>query len=124
MARIELTELLSLERSGWDSLCANRGGRFYGDLMTEHALMVLVNGMALDRATVTASLDESPVWSSYRLDDARVVPTGTDSAALVYRATAIRDDGAEPFVALMSSHYRRLAGRLRMTLYQQTTITH
>ncbi|MEV4900327.1 nuclear transport factor 2 family protein [Citricoccus sp. NPDC055426] len=124
MARIELTELLPLERSGWDALCANRGGRFYGDLMTEHALMVLVNGMVLDRTTVAASLDESPAWSWYRLDDARVVPTGADSAALVYRATAMRDGGAEPFIASMSSHYRRLEGRLRMTLYQQTTITH
>lgn len=73
---------------------------------------------------VAGSLDESPPWSSYRLDDARLVPTGADSAAVVYRATAARTGDEEPFVALMSSHYRRLEGRLRMTLYQQTTVTH
>lgn len=124
MARIDLPELFALERRGWDSLCQSRGGQFYGELMTQDAVMVLVNGMVLDRETIAASLDDSPPWSTYELDDARLVPTGTDSAALVYRATASRTGGPEPFVALMSSHYRVLDDRLRMTLYQQTTITH
>lgn len=124
MTRIELPELLALERRGWDALCESRGGRFYGDLMTEDAVMILVNGMVLDRQTIAASLDDSPPWSTYRLDEARLVRTGLESAAIVYRATATRTGDAEPFVALMSSHYRRLDGRLRMALYQQTTITH
>lgn len=119
-----LDRLLEQERRGWDSLCESRGGRFYGDLMTEQAVMVLVNGMVLDRETIAASLDDSPPWSAYELDDARLLPTGTDSAALLYRATASRAGDPEPFLALMSSHYRMLDGRLRMTLYQQTTITH
>lgn len=124
MARIEFTELLSLEHAGWDALCEGRGGRFYGDLLTEHAVMVLVNGMVLDRDAVAPVLNESPPWSAYRLDDARLVPTGTDAAALVYTATASRDGEPGPFTALMSSHYRWLDGRIRMTLYQQTAITH
>jgi hypothetical protein len=124
MTRIELDDLVALEHRGWDSLCQSRGGRFYGELMTRDAVMILVNGLVLDRQTIAASLDESPPWSSYELDDARLVPTGSDSAALVYQATATRTGDPGSFVALMSSHYRRLDGRLRMTLYQQTTITH
>lgn len=123
MTRISLDDLLPLEREGWDALCRSRGGRFYGGLMTQEAVMILVNGMVLDRAAIAASLDDAPPWSSYALEDARLVPTGADSAALVYRATASRSGDAEPFVALMSSHYRLLEGRLRMTLYQQTTST-
>jgi hypothetical protein len=123
MTRIELDDLLALEHRGWEALCTSRGGGFYGELMTQDAVMVLVDGRVLDRAAIAASLDDAPPWSSYALEDARLVPTGTDSAALVYRATASRP-GAGPFMALMSSHYRLLEGRLWMTLYQQTTITH
>lgn len=115
--------LLDLERRGWDSLCESRGGAFYGALMMPDAVMVLVNGMVLDQPTIAASLDDSPPWSTYTIDDARIVPTGTDCAALVYVATASRA-GEEPFRALMASHYALVDGEARMTLYQQTTITH
>ncbi|MFB9071968.1 nuclear transport factor 2 family protein [Citricoccus parietis] len=124
MATLTLNDLLPLEHRGWDALCSTRGGTFYGELMTDDAVMVLVNGMVLDRDTVASTLDHAPPWSAYRLDDARLVPTGTDSAALVYTATASRSGDPDPFTALMSSHYRLLDGRIRMTLYQQTTITH
>ena len=52
------------------------------------------------------------------------MPTGEGGAALVYRATAARDDEDEPFVALMSSHYTLVDGEPALTLYQQTTVTH
>lgn len=122
MRDLTLDELLQLERRGWDSLCRSEGGAFYGELMTPEAVMVLVNGMVLDRDTVAASLDGAPPWADYRLDDARVIPVGADSAALVYRATATRN-GEAPFTALMTSVYRRVDGEPRLALYQQTTIT-
>lgn len=56
----ELQRLRDVERSGWDSLCRSTGGAFYGALMTPDALMILVNGMVLDRSGVSASLDDSP----------------------------------------------------------------
>ena len=46
-------ELLDLEHAGWRSLCDGTGDRFYGSLMTDDAVMVLANGMVLDRAAVT-----------------------------------------------------------------------
>lgn len=121
MHDLDLEALLDVERRGWDSLCASRGGRFYGELMTAGAVMVLVNGMVLDRETIRSSLDGSPAWDRYEIDDAQVVPVGADAAALVYRARAERA-GEAPFVALMSSVYVTVDGQLRLALYQQTTI--
>ena len=115
---LTLHALLALEHRGWESLTRHDGGRFYGALMTAD------NGMVLDRDTVAATLDDSPAWSAFTLEDARLVPTGEGSAALVYRATAARDGEEEPFVALMSSHYTLVDGRPALTLYQQTTATH
>ncbi|QZY52094.1 nuclear transport factor 2 family protein [Leucobacter tenebrionis] len=119
-----LDELLALEHAGWRSLCESRGGSFYGTLMTSDAVFVLVNGTAMTRSEVAGSLDGAPAWESYEISDARLVPIGTDSAALVYRSTSHRDDLPEPFVALMSSVYVRVDGEPRLALYQQTTVTH
>lgn len=121
---LEFDSLLTVERRGWDALCRSEGGDFYGRIMTPDAVMILVNGAILDRSTVASTLNDSPPWSSYTLEDARLIPTGTTSAALIYRASAIRDGEPGPFVALMSSHYTLLEGGPRLALYQQTTITH
>lgn len=121
---LTLDALLVLEQRGWEALTRHEGGTFYGELMAADALMILVNGMVLDRETIAASLNDSPAWSTFALEDARLVPTGTHGAALVYRATAWRDGEDEPFIALMASHYTLSEGRPVLTLYQQTTITH
>jgi hypothetical protein len=124
MSALDLTGLMELERQGWDSLTRSEGGDFYGRLMTDEAMMILVNGMVLDRETIAGSLNDSPPWSSYELTDERLVPLGDQTAALVYRATATRAGEGEPFTALMASVYRLLDGEPRLALYQQTTVTH
>lgn len=120
---LSLEELLRLESAGWDALRSSRGGVFYANLMTPDALMILVDGSVLDRSAIAASLDHAPPWSSYDLEDARRIPVGTDSAALVYRATATRAEQADPFVAHMTSVYTVLDARPRLALYQQTLLT-
>ncbi len=124
MEALDLTQLMELERRGWDSLRRSTGGDFYGRLMTADAVMVLVNGMVLDRDSVAASLNDSPPWDWYELAEERLVHVGGDAAALVYQARAARDGQTEPFVALMSSVYRMIDDEPRLALYQQTTITH
>lgn len=124
MSALGLTELMRLEGQGWDSLTRSQGGDFYGRLMTDGAVMILVNGMVLGRDAIASSLNESPPWDAYELTDERLVPVGDDVAALVYRANASRRGEAEPFVALMTSVYRLVDGELRLALYQQTAITH
>lgn len=121
---LTLDRLLALERRGWDALCRSEGGSFYGEVMTPEAVMVLVNGMVLDRPTIAKTLNDSPPWSSYSIEEVRRIPAGETSAVLVYKATASRAGQAEAFVALMASHYSLVNGELMLTLYQQTTITH
>lgn len=113
-----LDELLELERAGWRSLCESTGDGFYGRLMTDDGLMVLVDGSVLDRAAVVASLGHAPPWASFEIREPRVVALGAESAALVYTGVA-RREGME-LVARMSSAYVRVDGEWRLALYQQT----
>lgn len=123
MDSLTLDALLEVERAGWKSLCNRTGGAFYGDLMTDHGLMVLVNGFVMDRDAVIASLNDAPGWDSYEITDPRLVPAGGQTAALIYKAKASRGD-EEPFKAVMSSTYVLGDGQPRLALYQQTTTTH
>lgn len=77
-------------------LCAGTGADFYTSLMTEDGVMVLANGLVLDRAAVAVSLNETPPWSGYEISDARLVAAGDDSAILVYTGAAYR--AGEPSV--------------------------
>jgi hypothetical protein len=114
------TELLALERRGWDALCDATGADFYGEVMADDGLMVLANGAVMDRAAVLEALGASPPWLRYTIDDVRLVPAGAEAAALVYRGTAWRGEELEPFTGAMSSLYVRRDGRWRLALYTQT----
>ncbi len=114
--------LLELEARGWDSLCDGTSANFYGQLMTDDAVMVLANGAVLDRNAVVEALSQSPAWRTYDIEDARLVRTGGDSAALVYRGTAYGDASDPAFVGAMSSVYVHVGGAWRLALYQQTSI--
>ncbi|BBX06300.1 nuclear transport factor 2 family protein [Mycolicibacterium aichiense] len=117
-----LDELLEIERAGWQSLCESSGDRFYGDLMTEDAVMVLANGSMMGRSAVISALGQAPPWKSFTLSDEHIISAGADAAALVYLGTAERDGADEPFVGAMSSVYHRVDGRWRLVLYQQTAV--
>ena len=113
-------ELLALEHGGWTSLSDGTGDRFYGDLMTEDGLMVLANGMVMDRDGVVSALGQSPPWTRYEIDDVRLVAMGPDTAALVYTGTGWREGADEPFVGAMSSVYHRVGGTWKLALYEQS----
>jgi hypothetical protein len=114
-------ELLELERRGWDSLCDGTGDQVYGDLMQEGALMVLAHGEVFDRDTVVRSLAQAPPWDRYEILEERVVPIGSEAAALVYVGRAYRGDDTTPaFEGPMSSVYVRDGDGWRLALYQQT----
>ncbi|MGE2735433.1 nuclear transport factor 2 family protein [Mycolicibacterium vaccae] len=117
-------ELLTLENAGWKSLCDGTGDAFYGTLMTEDAVMVLANGMVMDRAAVTAALSQSPPWQRYEISDVRLVPISGDTAALVYTGTGWREGQDEPFLGVMTSVYHRTGEGWKLALYQQTSRAH
>jgi hypothetical protein len=113
-------KLLELEHAGWKSLCDGTGDTFYGGIMTEGAVMVLANGMVMDRTTVISALGESPPWSRYEIDDVRLIPISEDTAALVYTGSGWRGESGEPFVGTMSSVYHRTSDGWKLALYQQS----
>ena len=115
------TELVDLERRGWDSLCDGTAADFYGSVMTDDAVMVLANGMTMDHDDVVEALRAAPTWDGYEIADVRVVPIEPDAAALVYKGTAFRGEG-DPVACVMSTVYRRNGGGWRLALYQQTPI--
>lgn len=117
----ELTAtLLEIERRGWESLCDATGGSFYGGLMTADAMMVLASGAVMDRDAVVESLEHALPWRNYRIDDVRLIRSGSDTAVLVYRGTAYREADEPAFVGIMSSVYQGTDGGWRLALYQQT----
>ena len=116
-------ELLELEHAGWKSLCEGTGDTFYGALMTDDAVMVLANGMVMDRDAVAAALGQSPPWARYEIADVQLVPISPDTAALVYTGTGWRDGEDAPFVGAMSSVYHRDGGEWKLALYQPSAKT-
>lgn len=115
-----LDELLHIERAGWDSLCESTGADFYGEVMLPDAVMVLANGMVMDRNTVVSALAQSPPWRAYEISGVHLIDLDDDNAALVYTGTAYRDGDEPAFVGAMSSVYHRVDGVWKLTLYQQT----
>ena len=116
------TELLAMERRGWDALCDGTAAEFYGEVMTDDGTMVLGNGAVLDRDAVVAALRESPSWLRYEIDAVRPVRAGADAAAIAYIGRAWREEGAAPFVGAMTSLYVREDGGWRLALYTQTPV--
>jgi len=121
MADELLDTLHALERSGWDALCDGTAGDFYGRTMTSDGMMVLANGAAMTRDEVVTALRAAPPWGGYEMTDVRLVTTGRDSAAIVYRGTALRD-GEKAFVGRMTSVYVEVNGAWRLALYTQTPV--
>jgi hypothetical protein len=65
---------------------------------------------------------ERNAWSSFRIDEPRVVWLGAESGIVAYKATAERTQGAAPYVAYMSTGYVKRAGAWKVAFHQQTPI--
>ena len=120
---IVLDVLLELERAGWDSLCNTTGSDFYGGVMLPGAVMVLANGMTMDRDAVVSALSDSPPWRRYEIGDVRLVELDGDNAILIYTGQAYRDGDEPAFVGAMSSVYHRTDEGWNLALYQQTEVS-
>ncbi|MEU8897487.1 nuclear transport factor 2 family protein [Nocardia sp. NPDC048505] len=116
-----LHELLEIERRGWAALCDSTGADFYGGLMTDDAVMVLANGMILDRAAVVDSLRDAPPWRAFEIEDPRIVDLGAGKV-LVYTGLAYREGDEPAFRGVMSSTYVPTGASWRLACYQQTRI--
>lgn len=86
-------------------------------------MMVLANGMTLDRDGVVTSLRDAPPWARFALEDLAWIDAGPGAVVLRYTGRAWRDADADPFVAAMSSLYVQVDDRWRLALYQQTPVS-
>jgi hypothetical protein len=110
-------EVEELERRGWEALSGADGAAFYEDLMADDGLMVF-SGLTLDKPGAVRAISAERPWSSFRLDDVRVVHAET-TAIVAYHATSQRE-GQPEYRARMSSVYARIHGRWRLLLHQQS----
>ena len=114
--------LIELERAGWEALSTpGAGADFYRKQLTEDALMVFGFGV-LDRGQALEAMASAPPWSSFRIEEPRVLELTGDSAVLTYLAIAQRE-GEAAYSGRTTSVYVRSNGSWRMALHQQTPVT-
>ena len=116
-----LDELVAEERAAWQALSTPGGaGAYYAEHLADRVLMIFGGGMVIDdRAAALASMDGEP-WSSYDIDETRVLPLGSDAAVLAYRVRATR--GEHVYEAILNSTYVRAKGGWRMAVHQQSPV--
>ena len=110
--------LIALEREGWDALVAGEGGRYYGEHLTDDALMAFSFGV-LTRAATIEAVALAPPWERYEIADPRVGALGDDSGIVVYQVVA-RRPGEEPYSAVASTTYVRHGDVWQVAFHQQS----
>ena len=113
---------VALELDAWAAL--SRGGRsaatFFSRILADDVLMLLPNGQfVVDRAEAI-ELMSGPPWSSYELQDHRVLELAEHCQVVAYRVEARRGDGE--YTALVASTYSYSDGTWKLALHQQTPI--
>ena len=115
------SELIELEEQGWRALSSTgeAAAEFYELVLDDTVVMLLPGGMVLDdRAAIVQSMSGQP-WSSFELDDLRVLQPTTDTAVVTYGVVAQRE-GSPEYSALMSSLYVRRVNGWKLAFHQQT----
>ena len=112
------TDLVGLERQGWQALSDGHGGDYYRLNLAEDAVMAFPFGV-MGRDDAIAAMEQAPPWATFELVDPRVVELTENSAVVVYRANA-RRTGQEPYSAVISSTFVRRGGRWLLAFHQQS----
>jgi hypothetical protein len=110
-------ELLPREEGFWRAAGDRES---YAAHVADDAIHVFPGWGVSDLPTVLEGVDSAAPWDSFSLEGARAIELGPDAAALVYTARASR--GGEPYVAAVTTVYRRRAGGWELVLHQQTPL--
>lgn len=112
--------LMALEEQFWEASSAAFVDLIRGYL-TDDALTVGTFGV-LNKETTIAVNKEQPRFLFWRIDDApRILQLTTDSAVVIYKATAQRE-GREAFTVMMSSTYVSRDGEWKLAFHHQTPL--
>jgi ketosteroid isomerase-like protein len=112
------TELIQLEEGFWR---AAGDPERYAAALAPDAVHVFPGMGIADRELVLEGVDRAAQWSDFSLADVRFVRLGEDAAALVYTARGERS-GREPYVAAITSVYRREGDGWKLVIHQQTPV--
>lgn len=107
-------ELLAIEERLWTA-----GAEAYRDTLIAEALLV-VPYQVLDKDSTVTAIGAAPRWDDVRFEEPRVVPLGSDSAIVAYRAVGTR--GETVYSALVSSTYVRRQGSWLLAFHHQTPL--
>ena len=121
MVRVE--DLIQLERQGWRALSRDQetARAFYRPLLVSDAVMVFPGGLLLEgRDAILAAIDQQP-WTSFEIHECRVISLSDETAAVVCRVVAQREDEAL-YEVLVSSVYVARHDRWRLALHHQTSV--
>jgi hypothetical protein len=110
--------LVDLEVDGWNALSSARGADYYREHLAPNALMAFPFGV-LSRDAALDTMKSAPPWSSFELEDPRVVALTPDSGVVVYSVRAERE-GQEPYSAVVSSTFVRHDGEWKLAFHQQS----
>jgi hypothetical protein len=113
-----MQELLRLEEGFWRA--AGNRERYEANLAPD-AVHVFPGWGVTDLETVLASVAEVDPWETFTIDKPHLVALADDVAALVYTARAKRA-GRDPYLAAMTSVYRRMPDGWELVLHQQTPL--
>lgn len=111
---------LALEQQGVRALTSGNAAEFYRQCLTDDALMV-VPGFIIDKRTFLEAIEKEGPWSTFRVDDPRVIELAPGCVVVLYRATGHRE-GRPEYVALMSSVYVLRGGSWKLAYHQQTPV--
>jgi hypothetical protein len=110
-------ELLQLEEAFWRAAGSRER---YEENLAADAVHVFPGWGVTERERAVSSAADAPPWDDFSIDDPQLVELSDEVAALVYTARAVR--GENPYVAAMTSVYRREAGGWQLVLHQQTPL--
>ena len=118
MSRAELDQLLALEEGFWRA-AGDRGA--YTAHLADDAVHVFPGWGVSELERVLQAVETVDPWQTFSIDDPELVQLGDDAAALVYTARAQRA-GQDPYVAAMTSVYRRAGEGWELVIHQQTPL--
>jgi hypothetical protein len=114
------TEVISLEKAGWEAW-KNKDGSWFEKNLTSEYLLVNTEGVS-SKAEVVKSATSDCIVKGYSIDNFRFVLVTKDSVLLTYSATqdAVCDGKALPAKVNSSAVYVKRGGKWLESLYMET----
>ena len=112
-------ELVALEEIFWKAAGGNRD--LYEANLAPDAVHLFPGWGVTGREKVLQAVESAEPWERHTIEGPHVVSLGGDAAALVYTTRANRV-GQPPYVAAITSVYRRQNGAWQLVLHQQTPL--